>query len=41
MVKEMSLLFENQRTIFLRNTDEKLIRYICDCVFNALKNNTF
>jgi len=28
-----------QRTTFLHNADEKLIRCICECVFNTLKGN--
>jgi len=32
-------LNKNQRTTFLRSADEKLIRCICECVFNTLKGN--
>lgn len=32
-------LNKNQRTTFLRFADEKLIRCICECVFNTLKGN--
>ena len=32
-------LNKNQPAIFLRNADEKLIRYICKCVFNTLRGN--
>ncbi|KYN50543.1 hypothetical protein ALC57_01002 [Trachymyrmex cornetzi] len=32
-------LNKNQRTTFLRGADEKLIRCICECVFNTLEGN--